>query len=282
MADLPEASKEFLRRVYSGATVCETVSINYDKDTFKYHANTINNGIKYFLGQVRDTDTKLASDNFNVTWKITRVQTHYVVLETVSATHSNTITPTATTAKPIIKKEPVMNTNSMRDQLFREIKNVVIDIQSGKLGFVTAEGIATYNAGTVTVNPLVDFGVKVPAFAMRIAVSDLKSGDIIISGQDASFFKSKTDTGYETVTLAGEVRQVGSVSNMFFGKDTVLAVKNMFGDSMNPMMMALMLGQGEGAGGFDMKTFALMSMMGNSGAGSTMDPMMLMLLMGNK
>lgn len=162
--------------------------------------------------------------------------------------------------------------SNMRDSFFREVKNVAIDVQSGKFGVQSQDGISVYVDGGVSVNPITDFGVKVPAFAMRVAVETLEEGDIIISGQDASFFKQKTESGYEVVTLNGEVKQVGQVTNLFFGKNTVLAVKNMFGENTNPMMMAMMMGDGKD---FDMKTFAMMSMMG----GKQMDQNMLMMMM---
>ena len=162
--------------------------------------------------------------------------------------------------------------SNMRDSFFREVKNVAIDVQSGKFGVQSQDGISVYVNGGVSVNPITDFGVKVPAFAMRVAVETLEEGDIIISGQDASFFKQKTENGYEVVTLNGEVKQVGQVTNLFFGKNTVLAVKNMFGENTNPMMMAMMMGDGKD---FDMKTFAMMSMMG----GKQMDQNMLMMMM---
>lgn len=170
------------------------------------------------------------------------------------------------------QKEPKMNVSNMRDSFFREMKNVAIDFQSGKMGVTSAEGLSVYVDGGVSVNPITDFGIKIPAFAMRTAVTDLKEGDIVVNGNDFSFFKALTENGYEVVSLNGEVKQVGNVANLFFGKNSVLAVKNMFnGSSMNPMMMAMMLGDGKE---FDMKTFALMSMMGGDQMDSNMGMMM--------
>ena len=223
---------------------------------------------------------------------VSKVSANYLIIESYSLglnknifKYDNVVANTTTqyistdTAKD--KKADKMNlSNSMRDSFFREVKNVAIDIQSGKFGVVSADGISVYTNGGVSVNPITDFGVKIPAFAMRVGVDNLAEGDIILNGNDASFFRAKTDNGYEVVTLSGEVKQVGNVTNLFFGKNTVLAVKNMFGEggSTNPMLMAMMLG-GEGKDGFDMKTFALMSMMG----GGQMDQnMMLMAMMMNK
>ena len=185
-------------------------------------------------------------------------------------------------------KESKMNTASLKDSFFREVKNVVIDIQSGKLGVTSKDGIATFANNQVSVNPIVDFGIKIPAFAMRVEVTNLAEGDIIISGDESTFFKSKTESGYEVVTLSGEVRQVGSVSNMFFGKNTVLAVKNMFGEGTNPMMMAMLMGDGFGSGDKgDNKNMMLMMMAMSGGMGGSadntgmggMNPMMLAMLM---
>jgi hypothetical protein len=185
-------------------------------------------------------------------------------------------------------KETKMNTASLKDSFFREVKNVVIDIQSGKLGVTSKDGIATFADNQVSVNPIVDFGIKIPAFAMRVEVTNLAEGDIIISGDESTFFKSKTENGYEVVTLSGEVRQVGSVSNMFFGKNTVLAVKNMFGEGTNPMMMAMLMGDGFGSGDKgDNKNMMLMMMAMSGGMGGAadntgmggMNPMMLAMLM---
>lgn len=180
-----------------------------------------------------------------------------------------------------IKKEETkmaINTNSMRDNFFREVKNVAIDIQTGKFGILSSEGISVFVDGGISVNPIQELGVKIPAFAFRVAVADLKVGDIVISGTDTSFFKGKTDNGYEVLTLSGEVKTVGNVTNMFFGKNTVLAVRNMFGEGTNPMLMAMMMGDGKD---FDMKTFALMSMMGGGAGmgGEGMNPMLMAMML---
>ena len=179
------------------------------------------------------------------------------------------------------KKESkeMLNTNSMRNQFFREVKNVASDIQTGNFGMLNSDGISVFDKGVVNVNPIQELGVKVPAFAMRVAVDQLKAGDIIINGEDASFFvEAVKDGGYKVISTSGEMSTVGNVKNMFFGANTVLAVKNMFeGSGMNPMMMALMMGDGK----MDMKNIALMSMMGGQG-GMDSNMLMMMMLMGDK
>lgn len=221
-------------------------------------------------------------------YSITEVRENYLILQyqfqnSAGSTHTaiSMVSPEVNVEVNSTKKETKMNvSNSMRDAFFREVKNVAIDIQSGKFGVTSAEGISVYVDGGISVNPITDFGVKIPAYAMRVAVKDLKEGDIVINGNEASFFKKVTDNGYEVVALNGEVKQVGNVSNLFFGKNSVLAVKNLFGEGTNPLMLALMMGDNKD-GGIDMKTFALMSMMGGS-AGAGDNNMMLMALMLSK
>lgn len=254
-------------------------------------------GMPRKLGYVRNQDVPLLPDKdpFEIfEYKVTTIRENYLIINYAGMVNSYesdpyvvNITSSSITSDKIalsnnLKKDTSMNTQNLRNQIFREVKNVVIDIQTGTLGFQNKDGIATYVDGTISVNPIVDFGVKVPAFAMRVAVKDLKAGDIILQGEDASFYHRETEAGYEVVTLNGEVRRVGNVSNMFFGANTVLAVKNMFGNSgMNPMMMAMMMG--EEKEGFDMKTFAIMSMMGqNQGTDNGMQQMMMMAMLMNK
>lgn len=262
------------------------------------------------IGYVRNKDLGMLDfkENLLDRYVINAIQTNYIVIElrkheTTKVDTSGYVTATtqfndavAATNEiyfrndlgiksntPIEKKEIKMNTNAMRDSFFREVKNVVIDIQSGKMGVTSKDGIATFANNQVSVNPLVDFGVKIPAFAMRVEVDKLTEGDIIINGDESTFFKARTEAGYEVVTLGGEVRQVGSVSNMFFGKNTVLAVKNMFGEGTNPMMMALMMG--DGALGDNKNLMLAMAMSGGFGGASDMggmNPMMMMMLLMNK
>ncbi len=167
-----------------------------------------------------------------------------------------------------IKKEIKMNVGqNLRNSFFREITNLVIDLQTNKLAVKTADGIISYDKGTATVNPITDFGIAVPAFAIRTEVSALVAGDLIVTDNETVFFNKKTETGFEVVTTTGEVKQLTNVANMFFGKNTVMAVKNMFGDTsgMNPLMLAMLMGDGKTTGGkIDAKTFMLMSMMGNA------------------
>jgi hypothetical protein len=242
----------------------------------------IEGGSSIRLGYIRDIDTPLLDrPSYHNVYEITAIQTNYLVLKPRDNMSSDNARYMPKYDEIPDKKETKMNTSSIRDSFFREVKNAVLDITTGSFGIVTADGISVYKDGAVSVNPLVDMGVKVPAFAMRVDVATLTEGDIILNGNTTYFYKGKTETGYEVVATNGEVKQVGSVTNLFFGKNTVLAVKNMMaGTGMNPLVMAMMLGGTEGKD-FNMKTFAIMSMLGakseNSGIDSNMLMMMLMM-----
>jgi len=248
-------------------------------------------GVK--IAYIRNTDIMAAINWLNTINNecvaVTKVTPNYLIVETFTKQlnindiiyHKPNTTILNSTGTISTVKEPKMNTNSMRDSFFREVKNVAIDIQSGKFGVISQDGISVYDSGTVNVNPIQELGVKVPAFAVRVAVDQLAEGDIILSGNDATFFKQKTEQGYEVVTLAGEVKQVGQVSNMFFGKNTVLAVKNMFGNggAMNPMMLAMFMSD-DFAKGDNKNLMLAMAMSGGfGGASEGMNPLMLAMLM---
>lgn len=193
----------------------------------------------------------------------------------------------ANQTKPTEKTKMNFNTNSMRNSFFREISNVAMDMQTGKLGVVTSEGIITATDDGVSVNPITEMGFKIPAFAMRVPVSELTKGDIIIGNGDPVFFIEGSKVGYMTVNTSGVIQETGSVANMFFGKNTVMAVKNMFGSadgkegSMNPMFMLAMMGddvKGSGSS-FGFKEMMMMQMMSGGKGMGEMNPMFMMMLM---
>jgi hypothetical protein len=189
------------------------------------------------------------------------------------------------------EEKKMINTNAMRDSFFKEVKNVAMDMQTGKLGVVTKDGIITSTDEGVSVNPITEMGFNIPAFAMRVPVTDLVKGDIIIGSGDPVFFVEGSKVGYMTVTTNGVMQETGSVANMFFGKNTVMAVKNMFGSGdsaggMNPMLMMAMMGDDkDGKGGFDFKKMMMLQMMtgqgGNAGMGG-MNPMLMAMMFSDK
>lgn len=71
----------------------------------------------------------------------------------------------------------------MLNTLFRKVDNAVWDLQTGRLGFVSKEGIHTL-AGTgedahVELNIIQQFGMPIPAFARSTPLASVKVGDMI-------------------------------------------------------------------------------------------------------
>lgn len=197
----------------------------------------------------------------------------------------NRINESTEKQKPKIEEKTMFNTVNFKDSFFKEVKNVAMDMQTGKLGVITKDGIVVATDDGVSINPITEMGFKIPAFAMRVPIENLTKGDILISGDEASFFLEASKTGYLTINTKGVMQETGNVTNMFFGKNTVLAVKNMFGDSsngMNPMMMAMAFGDGE----FDFKKMLMLQMFSGGGnadfGGGGMNPMMMFALFGDK
>ncbi len=182
------------------------------------------------------------------------------------------------------EEKKMINTTAMRDSFFKEVKNVAMDMQTGKLGVVTKDGIITATDEGVSVNPITEMGFNIPAFAMRVPIEQLVKGDIIIGSGDPVFFMEGSKVGYMTISTNGVLQETGSVANMFFGKNTVMAVKNMFGgdsNSMNPMLMMAMMGDDKEGSGFDFKKMMMMQMMmGQNGGSNQMNPMMMAMMMG--
>ena len=86
----------------------------------------------------------------------------------------------------------------MMDRFFRRVDNVVWDLMSGKIGIVTDDGIAclegTGDDAEVEINLMEQFGVALPAFAQKTAISEVKVGDLIIKGKNMLGWITKVPT----------------------------------------------------------------------------------------
>lgn len=172
-----------------------------------------------------------------------------------------------------IEERKVMNSNKIKDMFFQEVKNVVFDIQTGHFGISDTNGISVFSNGSISVNPIVELSVSIPAFAVRSNIDTLNPGDIVVLSNETVFFKFKSDNGAMVVISAsGEEKNIAPVTNMFMGNNTVLAVKNMFGTGTNPLMMAMLMSDKKD---FDPKLLAFMAMNQNGG---NIDPMMMALM----
>ena len=79
--------------------------------------------------------------------------------------------------------------NLMANQ-FKKVTNVVWDMATGKMGILQDDSIFTIKGEgdemVVMKNPLANFAMKAPAFAMNTQFVDVKIGDIISSNDSSS------------------------------------------------------------------------------------------------
>lgn len=158
---------------------------------------------------------------------------------------------------------------SISEQFFRKIDNLVFDMQQQKVGIKQPDGIATYvPTAEVSINPIIEFAISIPAFAVRTPVDNLKEGDILALSDGLAFFVSKERSTITTIDAAGNEKRKRPVKNVLLGGDSVLAVTNLFGNmeasagGMNPMMMLALLGD-------DSEIDPLMLMFMSGGMGQT-------------
>jgi hypothetical protein len=204
---------------------------------------------------------------------------------------------------------------NISNSLFRQVKDVVIDIQSGAMGVKqkndeSGDVLATVNAdGELVHNPIKQLGLPVPGIAIRTPVADLKAGDIIVMPDGGySFNLGPAENGNLKIVNAksGRATDFNPAKNTLLGNNGVMAVRNFLnlgggggggGLLGNPLMLMLLLGNKDGEGdgglgGLDKNTLLLLMLSGGLGGGQQApaaegnnllsNPLMLMLLLGNK
>lgn len=83
------------------------------------------------------------------------------------------------------------------DRLFRRAPGVVWDMMSGKVGFKTTDGIATFSGegddAQIEINMFDQFGMEVPAFAQSTPIEQVDVGNLIYfgSGEKAGWVVEK-------------------------------------------------------------------------------------------
>lgn len=202
----------------------------------------------------------------------------------------------------MFSKEALMN------RFFRKIEDAVWDLQSGKIGLATKEGIATIDGtgddATISINPIEQFGIPVPSFAQNTPLADVKVGDLLYGtttgtrgwitkivvnekedGAKTYKFKLLTPAGTETSFTPPKIAMFGFDPS---GAMIVRSLFNMMGSSENlaglqgNLMPLLMMG-GDMEDFGDMLPIMMMGGMGTGGAGNMgtmMSSMMMMKMMG--
>lgn len=199
-------------------------------------------------------------------------------------------TPDKTTTSATLLGKNEMNINKLRDTMFREVTTVVLDGITGKPAIKTENGLVSVDFDSegnhnISINPLTEMGMELPAFAMPITLDKIERGDIYVAANgSASFVSGVEEDKIRVVTPNGTNSKITPATNILFGTKTVLIVKNMLGamngggSGFNPMMLALM--SKDSGGSDDMMKIVMMSqMMGGNSPNAGMNPMMLALML---
>lgn len=91
----------------------------------------------------------------------------------------------------------MFNSQKLMDRFFRKVDNVCWDLSTGSIGLFTPEGIATIDGegedAQISINPIDQMGMGVPAFAQNTPVDDVKVGDLIsVSNRLTGWVTKKT------------------------------------------------------------------------------------------
>ena len=208
--------------------------------------------------------------------------------------------------KNITTTEEKNMSKNMFGNMFKNMKFGLFNSQSVKysfngIAFKTSDGdYVTYNDDFTFTN-VADMIIDMPIFAMPVSREQISVGDVIRHNDTWVIVNEVSDTEIkvakpwtkEIVTVIPETSIFGfsfytKIMNPFegLGKDAnadnpfgnilpFLMMQNDGGDSMNPMMMAMMFGGGK----IDMSNPMMMYMMMSQN--KEIDPMMMMLMMGN-
>ena len=209
--------------------------------------------------------------------------------------------------------------DALKNSMFQEVDDVVWDLQSGQLGVKRGEDdeiITLRKKGTkyeLVSNPLADFSVPVPAWAIRTPVDAIKTGDLVILPDDTwGFFLENVKTpalpptndpttppapvsatsalSNPTIKMIdvsnGSQKTVNVASNALFGTPGLLVVRNIIGDSeVANSLPILMMIEGKKGGGDVGRLVAMSMMMQNNGEGGgkmDMQQMLPFMMMGGK
>jgi hypothetical protein len=189
--------------------------------------------------------------------------------------------------------------NKFVNRMFRRVNGVVWDVMGGGVGLKTDQGIFTVSFSetgtpTLNVNPLDDFGLALPGFALQSSLAEINAGDIIV-GDTAilGWVVKKNEASLELLDHNGHVKTYVPPKVAIMNTNGVLVVKNLFNltggaeganNFASQLMPLLLLGGGD-AKLEKMLPFLLMTAQAPAAAGTSAaanpfgNPLMMMLLM---
>jgi len=100
-------------------------------------------------------------------------------------------------------------------RMFRRVDNAVWDLQTGKIGIQTTDGIVTLETSepvdgadveySISINIMDDFGMAIPAFAQSTPIESIKNGDLIYSTSKVlGYVIKKTGSSFRILKLDGQ------------------------------------------------------------------------------
>ena len=181
-----------------------------------------------------------------------------------------------------------LNSANLMKDLFRREENVYWDLTTGLVGIRTKDGIFTgleEEDGNIAIqqNVFEDFGMKLPAYSMKVKLSDVKVSDIVAGESIVGFVEKVNEsslnirklngqltTGYRppkvNVTIAnGDVRVIRPLFS--FGAQEGGEGNFLAGLQSNPILMMMMMNDNTSEKSFD-KIMPLLLMGGLNGGQS--------------
>ena len=216
------------------------------------------------------------------------------VVESIVRPSAKTTESIITTTNQPIKEIPMYNVSTidnLTSKYFSRVAGVVIDLQTGKLGIKTADGVVTLVESTCELQPIAAFSMPIPAYAIRTPMEQITEGDIILHDNMKSpvFVLMVDGERVLAITPEGMNVEFTPVRNSLFGSTGVMAVRNMFaangGAGLNSLMPLLLMKEMGGSSLGDDKLGLFLAMQGGGlnfggNTGDGMAGMLPLLLMG--
>ena len=208
-----------------------------------------------------------------------------------------------------------LNFEKLMNRFIRRVDNdgIVWDLMTGLIGIKTGEGVVTLTKEAtgplddgdvsfgVSLNPMIDLSVAVPAFAQTVPLPTVQVGDLIYGAdKPIGWVIKKNPKSFQVIKQDGHTSTYSPVKVPMMGMDGVMVVRSLassfgsgdanaaagpFGSMQQMLPLMLMMKDrkpgARGGVGSDMMPLMMMMMMGGGQGGGAMNPMLMMMLMGD-
>lgn len=189
--------------------------------------------------------------------------------------------------------------NKFLARMFRRINGLVWELNTGKTGIKTNDGIFTIeiskaedasdNSGQVTVNPFDSFGMSLPAFATQVPHDKINVGDIIVGDKGIlGWVINKKEVALQLMDTNGMTKNYTPPKVGVLGSEGALVVQNLMTltggkdglGSLQGNLLPLLMVLGDNDSAME-KILPMMLFSQTTGAGAgKVDPMMMAMMMG--